>query len=72
MTVDTNLFGLSMNMVSMSITHKDQKNGKILRWEKKLKENDEAGPSRKTVWQLKHAKVQEPRGQSSSHRVSVF
>ena len=61
-----------MNMVSMSITHKEQKNGKIPRWEKKLKEKDEARPSWKTLWRLKHAKVQVPGGQSSSHRVSVF
>lgn len=46
---DTNPLGLSMNMVLVSITHKEQKIGKFPRWEKKLKEKDEAKPSWKTV-----------------------
>ena len=31
MTVDTNPFGLSINMVSISITRKEQKEGKVPR-----------------------------------------
>ena len=50
MTMHTNPFGLSMNMVLLSITHKEQKEGKIPRWEKKLKEKDEAKPYWKAVW----------------------
>ena len=38
MTVDTNPFGLFINIVSVFITRKEQKKGKVLRWEKKLKE----------------------------------
>ena len=49
MTMDTNPFDLSINMVSISITQKEQKEGKILKWEKKLKDKDEAGPSRKLM-----------------------
>ena len=72
MTVDTNLFGMSINMMVVSITYKEQKNGKIPRWEKKLKEKDEARPSWKTVWRPKSTETQEARGQSSNHRVSVL
>ena len=61
-TIDTNPFGLSMNMVSVSITRKEQKEGKAPRWEKKLKEKDEAGPSQKAVWRLKPVKTQETGG----------
>ena len=43
--VDTNPFVMSINMVSISITWKEQE-GKAPRWEWKLKEKDEAGPSR--------------------------
>ena len=49
MSVNTNPFGLSMNMVSVSITRKEQKENKVPRWEKKLKEKDEAGPSQKVM-----------------------
>ena len=59
MTVDTNSFGLSMNMVSVSITWKEQKEGKAPIWERKLKEKNEAGPSQKVVWRPKPIKLQE-------------
>ena len=44
-TIDTNSFGLSINMVFVSITQKEQKERKVPRQEKKLKEKDETGPS---------------------------
>ena len=68
--VDTNPFGLSINMVSVSITRKEQK--KVPRWEKKLKEKDEAGPSRKIIWRPRIAKPQETGGSNTNQRVSVF
>ena len=49
MIVYTNLFGLSINMVSMSITRNEWKEGKIPKQEKKLKEKDETGPSQKII-----------------------
>ena len=49
MTVDTNPFSLFMNMVSVSFTQKEKKESKVPKWEKKLKEKDEARPSRKTM-----------------------
>ena len=36
MTVDTNPFGLSINMVSVSISQKEKKGGKVFGWERKL------------------------------------
>ena len=72
MTMDTNPFELSMNMVLMSITHKDQKEGKVPRQERKLKEKDEAGPSQNVVWRPKSIKAQETVGQSASQKVSVL
>ena len=41
MMVDTNPFGMSINMVSVSISHKQLNNGKVPKREKKLKEKDE-------------------------------
>lgn len=72
MMVDINPIGMSINMVSVFISRKELKNGKVLRWEKKLKEKDEARPSRKVVWRPKPTKIEEAQGQGSSHRVSVF
>ena len=62
MTIDTNPYGLSMNMVSVSISQKEKKEGKVPGWEKKLKEKDEARPSQKMVWRAKVVKPQETRG----------
>ena len=41
MTMNTNLFCLSINMVSISISQKEKKGGKVLISERKLKEKDE-------------------------------
>ena len=72
MTVDTNPFGFSMNMVSVFISLKEQKEGKVPKWKRKLKEKDEAWPSCKTVWKPKPIKTQEIGGQSVDQRVCVF
>ena len=45
MIVDTNPFGLSINTVLVFISRKEKKEGKVSRWERKLREKDEAGPS---------------------------
>ena len=42
MMVDTNPFGMSINMILISVSHKQLKNGKVHKGEKKLKEKDEA------------------------------
>ena len=72
MTVDSNPFGLSMNMVSVSITRKEQKEGKVLRWEKELKEKKETGSSQKAIWRSKFVKLQDTKGQDANQSVSVF
>ena len=72
MTMDTNSFGTSINMVSISIGQKEQKGSKVPKWERKFKVKDKTGPSRKAVWQPKSVKVQQIGRQESSHRVSVF
>ena len=59
MIINTNLFGLSINIAFVSITRKEQKEGKVPRWKKKLKEKDEVRPSRKAVWRPKNVKPQE-------------
>ena len=58
MTVDTDPFGLSINMVSVSVSRKEKKGGKAPGWERKLKEKDEAEPSQKIVWRAKAVKPQ--------------
>ena len=72
MTVDINPFSLSINMVSVFISQKEKMESKVSRWERKLKEKDEAGPSRKTIWRTETMKTQETGRQNMSQRVSVF
>ena len=49
MTIDTNPFGLPINMVLVSISWKKKKGGKALGWKRKLKEKDEARASWKMI-----------------------
>ena len=42
MTIDTNPFKLSINMVSVYISQKGKKRGRVPRWERKLKEKEKA------------------------------
>ena len=71
MNIDTNSFGLSMNMVSVSITRKEQKERKVPGWGRKLKKKNETGPSQKAVWRTKLVKSQETGGRMLAKR-SVF
>ena len=68
MSVNTNPFGLSINMVSISITRKEQKKNKVPKWEKKLKAKDKARPSRKAAWKPKFVKTWEIRGRMLARR----
>ena len=63
MTLDTNPFGLSINMVLVFVSQKKMKGGKIPRWERKLKVNDKARSSQKIkmIWRAKTMKSQETR-----------
>lgn len=49
MIVDINPFGISIDMVPISTAWKEQTSSKVPRWEKKLKEKDKIGPSRKAI-----------------------
>ena len=72
MTVDTDPFGLSINMVSVSVSRKEKKGGKAPGWERKLKEKDEAEPSQKIVWRAKAVKPQKTEEHNTNQRINVF
>ena len=60
--VDTNPFGLSINMVSVSITWKEEKKRRSPQMGKEDKEKNEAGLSQKSMTRPKNVKLYEIRG----------
>ena len=72
MIIDTNPFGLSINMVLFFVSQKEKKEGKVSIWKRKLKEKDETRPLQKTIWRAKTMESQETRRQNTSQRVNVF